>query len=212
MYKVICFDLDGTLIESINDIANSMNKVLVSNGIKPHETMEYKKFIGDGAELLVKRALGENYNEDTFIQMVEDYKRVYNENCLDQTFIYNNVIQTLTELKKKYKIAVISNKPYVDTVKVVNYYFGDLFDYVYGKKDNVEKKPHRESMDLLLDKFNISNKECLYVGDSHVDHKFALNSNVDYLLLEYGYCKDGYLEGLDAKYRISEFNKLLKLV
>ncbi len=212
MYKVICFDLDGTLIESVGDIANAMNKVLTNNNSNTHSVDAYKTFIGDGAEMLVKRALGNNYNENTFDSIVKEYKEVYNNDCLNLTFVYDDVIATLNKLKVKYKLAVISNKPYVDTVKVVNHYFPNTFDYIYGKKDDVEKKPHQESMLLMMNHYNVSNNECLYIGDSHVDYAFASNSNVKCLILPYGYPKEGFLESITNEEKLCCFKDILNKI
>lgn len=210
MYKVICFDLDGTLIDSIQDIANSMNLVLKEDGLKVYETKDYKEFIGNGANELVRLALNnDGYDLDYF---VNKYKNVYSVKCLEETKEFPYVTNTLMNLKTKYKLALITNKPDVDAQKVVNHFFPNVFDFILGQKSNIEKKPNKEGMDLMMEYFDVDCSECLYVGDSEVDYNFAINSNTDVLILTYGYAKAGFLKTLKDKYKIDSFKEILNKI
>ncbi len=205
MYKVIAFDLDGTLIDSVHDIANSMNAVLKDNNLPLHSVEKYKSFIGEGAYQLVQKALNYTGDIDSYF---EQYKKYALINCVNAKE-FNNVSDTLLKLKDNYKLAVITNKPIDQATKAIEHYFPNIFDYVLGQKEDVAKKPNKEPMDILLNHFNISNKEVLYVGDSHIDFEFASNCNTDVLILTYGYSKEGFMDTLDSKYKINEFKELL---
>ncbi len=207
MYKVICFDLDGTLIDSITDIANSMNLVLKEDGLKTYDIKDYREFIGNGAKELVKLALNnESYDLNYYLNK---YKNTYSVKCLEETKEYPGVTNTLVNLKSLYKLALITNKPDNDAVKIVNHFFPNIFDFVLGQKETINKKPDSEAMNIMLNHFNIESNECLYVGDSEVDYNFAINSNTDILLLTYGYAKAGYLKTVKDKYKIDNFTDIL---
>ena len=113
----IVFDLDGTLVETIYDIANSMNKALAEFGYNTHPLDKYREFIGEGVIVLTKRAIGEEVSDETVQKVVDRYNEIYKDNCLNLSEPYPNMINVLDELiNKGYKLAVISNKPDPDTV------------------------------------------------------------------------------------------------
>lgn len=209
MYKVLIFDLDGTLLNTIEDIANSMNQALEEGGFSTNTVDDYISFLGDGAVKLVERAMGSNYDSSLFDSFFSRYLEIYEQRRLECTKEFKDVTSTLLELKKSYKLAVISNKPHRDTCPIVDYYFSGIFDYVSGKKDGVERKPHPESMIEAMEYFNVNAVECVYIGDSHVDYEFAANSGVDCCLFDYGYESKEKFYSLTNCVKLSEFNKLL---
>lgn len=206
MYKVIAFDLDGTLVDSIHDIAHCMNKVLEENNLPTHPLESYHNFIGEGALVLAKKASNNNENSQF---LFEQYSKYADELCTEYSVLFDNVIDVLNTLKKDYKLAIITNKPIVQANKVINHFFGNMFDFVLGQEEGKDKKPSVTPMNLLLNEFNLESKDVLYVGDSHVDFEFACNCNTDVLILTYGYHRTGFLECLDNKYKIDEFNEIL---
>ncbi len=209
MYKIIAFDLDGTLVETLYDIANAMNEVLRENNLPTHSYDAYKKFIGNGALELVKRAVGSTENIEVYF---EQYKKYALEKCTDEAKEYDYVTDTLLKLKETHKLAVITNKPIDQASKVIDKYFHNIFEFILGQEENREKKPNSAPMKLLFDHFNVTNKDVLYVGDSHVDYEFACNSNTDCLILPYGYSRDGFMEELDNKYKIKNFKEILNKI
>lgn len=209
MYKVIAFDLDGTLVDSLYDIANCMNEVLKNNDLPTHEYDAYKYFIGEGAYRLVEQACNNHVNKDDFFKQ---YQELALSDCTKEAKEFPNVSNTLHKLKENYKLALITNKPLEQGEKVINEFFPNIFDFVLGQVENREKKPNRAPMDELLSHYNIKENDVLYIGDSHIDFQFAQNCNVDVLILTYGYSKLGFMDELDNEYKIDNFEEILNKI
>ena len=207
----IVFDLDGTLVETIYDIANSMNKALAEFGYNIHPLDKYREFIGEGVIVLTKRAIGEEVSDETVQRIVDRYNEIYKDNCLNLSEPYPNMINVLDELiNKGYKLAVISNKPDPDTVKIVKHYFAERFTYIAGSKKSVARKPATQAMEILMKKFNLGINDITYVGDSRYDALFAENCGCEYFLFEYGYDKKEIIHKFNPKAFLLKPTDLLK--
>ena len=124
MKKLIVFDLDGTLVNTIYDIASSMNKSLEEHGFPTHPTMDYINFIGEGVIALGKKAIGKELSDSTLNSVIERYKEIYKANLTNLSKPYPDMSRVLDGLLNKgYKLAVISNKPHEDTLEIINHYF-----------------------------------------------------------------------------------------
>ena len=212
-YRTILFDLDGTLLDTITDITNSINKTLVKYnfGIQ-YSTDEVCNFIGDGAKVLINRALA-SFNVSTELENLfyQDYCNTYSAHRYDLTKPFDGIVNIIHELiKRKYKIGIISNKPHNDTLGVVNLYFKDMFNIVYGKQDGVPTKPNPEIFYLIKNKYNIKEEEILYIGDMKVDIEFAKNVNIDVCIASYGYGK--IKTDIGQTYTIDKIEELLNIL
>ena len=186
--KMIVFDLDGTLVNTITDIAYSMNVSLTEHGFNTHTVDKYLTFIGEGVIVLTKRAIGCDVSDEVLKSVLNRYNEVYKNHCMNLSEVYPDMLDVLDELSNKgYKLGVISNKPDFDTQRIVKNYFGDRFIYVVGSKEGVARKPHPEAMNILLNELNLSIEDITYVGDSQFDAMFAENCGCKYFLFEYGY-------------------------
>ena len=207
----IVFYLDCTLVETIYDIANSMNKALSEFGYNTHPLDKYREFIGEGVIVLTKRAIGEEVSGETVQKVVDRYNEIYKDNCLNLSEPYPNMIDVLDELiNKAYKLAVISNKPDPDTVKIVKHYFAERFTYIAGSKKSVARKPATEAMEILMKEFDLGINDITYVGDSRYDALFAENCGCEYFLFEYGYDKKEIIHKFNPKAFLSKPTDLLK--
>ena len=212
-YETILFDLDGTLLDTIKDITNSINITLNKYGFNIiYSTRDVETFIGSGARVLIKRALKKfNVSDDIYEQVHEDYCKHYADNNLNLTTPFENVINVLNELKEKgYKLGIISNKPHEDTIRVVDYYFPNIFNIVTGKMSSFKPKPDNEIFNYITETYGLNKKDCLYIGDMDVDIQFAKNCNIDICVYSNGYGK--IKNDIGQTYTFNNFVDILKIV
>lgn len=212
-YDTILFDLDGTLLNTIDDLRICMNHALKQNGFDAdYKNDDIKKFIGSGAEVFVRRALKkfEPVSKEQFEQVFEDYNRYYHEHRNDFTQPFEGVIPTLLLLKKRgIRIGVISNKPDTDTKGCVDNYFHNIFDFVIGSRPNIPTKPNPLIFYLISTEYQLSPKKTLYVGDMDVDIEFAKNVEMDVAICLFGFGDKNKLNG--QTYTIDKFEDILSL-
>lgn len=189
-YKIIVFDLDGTLVNSLTDLANAVNKGLRKVGLPTHNVDAYKKFIGNGREMLVKRAMGEASSNQEFFNIVHStFDEEYKVHCNDNTASYDGCDELLKKLNNAgIKIGVLSNKPDEFVADILNKVYPDVeFDMAWGNKKEFPPKPDKTSLLKMLEISEMTEKDCLYVGDSNVDVFTAQNAGVDMLGVEWGF-------------------------
>lgn len=181
MIKGVVFDLDGTLANSIEDIADSMNKVLKEKGLDIHDYATYKTFVGRGVKNMVENALPESHRDaSTLEECFQRMMLIYNDNCIVKTSLYPGISDLLNTLRdKNLKISVFSNKANELTQKVVKVLLADWqLEMVIGAGGDIPSKPDPKGALLIADKMGISPEELLYVGDSGVDMETANNSGM----------------------------------
>jgi phosphoglycolate phosphatase len=175
-YNALLFDLDGTLIDSIADIAHSFNEILSAHDFPTHPVDAYRHFIGDGVLELGRRALPQSEHSDGILrQCVAEYRAVYANNWNKLTRPYAGIPELLRALiTRGMRLAVVSNKPHTDTVKCVTHFFGDdSFDPILGQSDAHPKKPDPSGARWIADQLGLAPAECLFAGDSGVDMQTA---------------------------------------
>lgn len=190
MIKLVVFDLDGTLVNSLTDLAESVNKGLVKAGLEPKPVENYKKYVGDGREMMVKRAMGEYAENEELLSIVrKTFNDEYKIHCNDNTDSYDGCEQLLKKLESKgIKTAVYSNKPDEFVGEILRKVYPDhTFIEAWGKKAEYAPKPDKQGLLAMLEKHNIKPEECMYVGDSDVDVYTAQNSGVKMAGVEWGF-------------------------
>lgn len=185
MYKMIIFDLDGTILNTIGDLNEAINYALRNNGLKEISIDDTKKYIGNGIKKLCSLACNGEKEELVY----SDFKSYYPNHCLDNTFPYEGILDVINNLKDKYILGVLSNKKDELVKKIIYHFFPNIFDFSYGERDNIKRKPDCEWMNIILNEYNLSKSDILYIGDSEVDIEFAKNSRVDFLICTWGYRK-----------------------
>lgn len=212
-YKTIIFDLDGTLLNTLEDLRLSVNHSFHSQGINVNfSSSDIKSFIGNGVKVLYERAFQRvpNLDEEVKREIFHEHVEYYQNHRLDHTVPFEGVVSTLKLLKNQgIQLGVISNKNDDDTKAVVDYFFNDIFDFVIGNKENLPIKPNPLLFYLLANEYNFTNSNTLYVGDSIVDVTFAKNCEMDSALCLYGF--GDYSKEMNPTYKINSFNELLNL-
>ena len=210
MNKLVIFDLDGTLVNTLPDISTSLNYALNNCGYKANYSLEeIKNFIGSGEYILIKRSLVKfNQTGEEEIQRVRKaYSHYYHEHCNINSLPYQGIIDELNKLKiNGYQLAVFSNKPHSETTKVVETYFPkDFFAFVRGGMDGFPIKPNPAGIDLIFKELNVQDlNDVYYVGDSNVDMETGLNAKLITIGTAYGYCKKEVLESYNV-YKVIDF-------
>ena len=190
MIKLVVFDLDGTLVDSVCDLADSVNFILSKNGYPINDTDKYYKFVGDGTLKLVERALkGETDDKKVIMRLHDEFLAYYSEHCLDKTRAYDGIYELLKNLNKmNVMISVASNKTDVFTKKIVSKLFEEIaFSDVSGKKEGVPKKPDPQIVFDIMNYSNVKPFETLYVGDSDVDVQTGHNAGLLVCGCEWGF-------------------------
>ena len=175
MKKAVIFDLDGTLSDSIHSIKLCADKALEPFGYGPFSVKQYCYFVGDGAANLIKRALAAGGDRDLvhFDEAFERYLEIFAQNCMYEVKPYEGVRELLASLKeKKIAIAVLSNKPHEETVRVIESLFGrNVFDVIQGQEEGLPIKPSPEGVFRILDRLGMAARDILYLGDTATDMK-----------------------------------------
>lgn len=188
--KAVFFDLDGTLLYTIEDIASSLNRVLERHAFPIHSIETYCTFIGDGMKLLVTRALPAeiqaDQNKTDFI--VAEFRKEYSIVENPTTCVYDGIPELLLELKKRgVTCAVVTNKPHDKALDVVARFFPNTFDVVVGQRDGIPVKPDPASAKEVQQKLGLTNDEIIYIGDSGVDMTLAATAGYFAVGCSWGY-------------------------
>ncbi|MFA5692567.1 MAG: HAD family hydrolase [Acholeplasmataceae bacterium] len=210
MLKAIIFDLDGTLLNTLDDISDAVNYTLKHFNYKPKEKEEIRSYLGYGANYLLTKSL--NNNLDNFDEILTFYKNYLEKNSRNMTKPYDGIEKVLKKLKEKYVLAVVSNKHQEAVSEVINYYFKDTFEVVIGEREGILKKPAPDLLNLALNKLNINSDEAIYIGDSEVDLKTAQNALLKSILVSWGFREYHYLNTLNFDYLIKEPKEILKII
>lgn len=178
MIKCCIFDLDGTLLDTLDTITYYVNKTLLAHGIESITREECSGFVGNGADSLIRRSLESRgiVDEDLCCKYLAEYKSYYEENPYYLTRPYDGIEELISTLsKREILLAVLSNKPERATRATVSHFFGDSFRIVFGGRDNIPLKPAPDSAFEILERLSLSPYECAYVGDTETDVHTAKN-------------------------------------
>ncbi len=201
VYKLVVFDLDGTLLDTLDDLTAATNAALQARGFVTRTKTEVRSFIGDGIVKLMERAVGiENYPHIT--QMVSDFRTYYALHCEDETKPYEGLVALLQTLRQKgVLLAVLSNKVHAATKVLVDDYFPSLFDEVMGENESagIKRKPCPDALNTIVQKLGVEKADVVYVGDSDVDIQTAKNAEIDCISVCWGFKEEAFLRENGAK-------------
>ncbi len=211
MKKLIIFDLDGTLLNTIEDITNSVNETLTYFSYPKRTLEEVKYFVGEGPQVLLNKSFGKILSEAEYDEAFKYYDNRYEINSKVHTKPYPGIYELLEKLKGKYLLAVCSNKQDHLTKKLMEEVFPNTFDYVIGT-GVVNKKPDPAMPNLILKELNIKAEEAIFIGDTAVDVKTGINANIDVVAVLWGFRTKEDLIHLNPKYFINKPHELMKIL
>ena len=214
--KACIFDLDGTLTNTLESMTYSVNLTLEEMGLSKITKDQCRLFVGNGARVLIEKSLKAAGDTDAsrIEEGMEIYGRIFDENCTYHVTPYEGIPEMLKALKDKgIQLAVLSNKPDRQTVKVVKAIFGEeLFDYAQGQKEGIRRKPEPDGVWYLMEQMHVSKEECLYIGDSEVDAATGRNAGLKTIGVLWGFRDRKTLETAEVDDLIDRPDELLQFV
>ncbi len=204
-YNSIVFDLDGTLLDTLGDLRNSVNFALEKNGLPERSTEEIRSFVGNGIRLLMERSVPVNTPIEILDKCFIDFKQHYRENSAVLTKPYDGILDLLNTLKaENIKLSVVSNKADFAVKALVEEYFPGIFDCAYGEKEGIKRKPYPDSVFAVLNEMGANPKKTVYVGDSEVDIETSKNANLPCIAVTWGFRDKKVLKELKPEYIIDK--------
>lgn len=212
--QLAIFDLDGTLLDTVADLANATNQALAKCGYPTHPTEAYYRFVGNGINKLFARALPEEARTEENVQRIRTlFIPYYNDHNADDSHPYPGIVELLTQLQSQgIQLAVASNKYQQATAKLVGHFFPNIrFAAVYGQREGVPIKPDPTIVNDILSETVISRAHTLYIGDSGVDMQTARNASVESVGVTWGFRDEEELRNNGATHIIHHAKDILKL-
>jgi len=212
-YMIAIFDLDGTILNTLEDLADSTNYALKTYGY-PERTMdEVRQFVGNGIRKLMERAVPEGTPVEEIDRVHETFTAHYKVHCADKTRPYDGIMELLQNLKKDgCKLAVVSNKADYGVQELCKQYFDGVFDFAVGEREGIRKKPAPDSVNEVLKTLGCSRERAVYIGDSDVDIQTAANAQMDHIIVEWGFRDVQFLISQGAKVLVEKPEEILEIV
>ena len=198
-YTRVVFDLDGTLLNTLDDLASSVNFALRENGMQERTVDEVRRFIGNGIRILMKRSVPEGTDEERYERAFSAFERHYKENSRTLTAPYEGIIEMLCDLKNMgYKLAIVSNKIDFAVKDLREEFFSDIIEVAIGDSEDTRNKPEPDMVYKALELLDEKCENAVYVGDTDVDMETARNSGMDCISVSWGFRTRDELEGYNA--------------
>ena len=213
MYSTYIFDLDGTLLDTLGDLAASVNYALRMHGMPEHTIDDVRHFVGNGVRLLMERAIPDGEQNPDFEATFATFRQHYMEHSLDTTRPYEGISDALKALKAQgCRLAVVSNKMMAATQELCQHFFPDTIEVAIGENEaaGIRKKPAPDTVYAALRMLNVEQKNAVYVGDSDVDVETAKNSGLPCISVLWGFRDKEFLIRHGAKTFISAPSELLQ--
>ena len=187
-YRTVLFDMDGTLLDTLEDLRESTNHVLRELGHPERSLEEVRRFVGNGAEMLIRRAVPDGTGEEEILRALGMFRSYYAAHCKEKTRVYDGMLALLDALRARgIKTAVVSNKPDEAVKKLSEEYFGGRMDYAVGAKDGRRCKPYPDMVDAALEALGETREGAVYIGDSEVDVQTGLNAGLPVIAVSWGF-------------------------
>lgn len=213
MYKAVIFDLDGTLLNTLDDLANAGNYALKKAGLPVHETEKYKTFVGNGIPKLIERILPSESPRELYDRVYADFSSFYELHSADLTRPYDGLTELLAFLHaEKVRTAVVTNKADVFSNVLVKRFYGDNVELVIGQREGLPKKPDPAAINMVVERFGFDKADILYVGDSNVDMFTARNAGLASCGVLWGFRDRDELLGAGARFLAGNSGELKTII
>lgn len=187
-YDAVIFDLDGTILSTLEDLADSTNYALTANGLPARTNDDIRGFVGNGARSLIEKSVPENTNIEIIDKVHATFAKHYTANCSIKTKPYDGILEIMGNLRKAgLKLAVLSNKPDYAVQPLCKQYFDGYLDAASGEVEGIAKKPAPDGVYRIVDILGVKRNRCVYIGDSDVDVITAANSKMDCIAVDWGF-------------------------
>lgn len=213
MPEALIFDLDGTILDTLGDLSNSVNFALTKNGLPLRSQEEVRSFVGNGIRLLVERSVPENTSDEVVENCFKDFKAHYKDNSAVLTKAYDGIEELLEQVRDKgIKTAVVSNKADFAVQTLVEKYFKELFHYSAGEKEGIRRKPYPDSVISAMEHLGVRKENCIYIGDSDVDIETARNSGLRCICVTWGFRNEDFLRSFSPDFIVSSPEEILDII
>ena len=212
MYTTYIFDLDGTLLDTLDDLTASVNYALRTHGMPGHSTDDVRRFVGNGVRKLMERAVPDGADNPLFEDAFATFRQHYMTHSLDTTRPYKGIPETLAALKARgCRLAVVSNKMMAATQSLCSHFFPDTIEVAIGEHEaeGIRKKPAPDTVIAALDALGVGKERAVYVGDSDVDIQTARNSGLPCISVLWGFRDRDFLKQHGAESFISTPSELI---
>ncbi len=213
-YKLAVFDMDGTILNTLDDLTDSLNAVFARHGIPTRTVEQVRRAVGSGIRLTVERSLPCGTDAKTVDMLFEEMKDYYADHCAERTAPYAGVVDMIKELRAAgVKTAVVSNKidSAVQELAHVTYFSG-CFDTALGEREGLLRKPAPDMVELVLQEMGVSREEAVYIGDSDVDVLTARNSQMDGIFVTWGFRDEDELRAAGATTIVGTVEEVKQLI
>lgn len=212
-YKAVIFDMDGTILNTLEDLKNATNYSLRQFNMQERTLEEVRMFVGNGIRKLVERAVPAGTSAEKIDEVLDVFLKYYEVHSADNTSSYPGIHELVEKLKAAgIKTAVSTNKADAPAQELGKEYFNGIFDLIVGQRDGLRTKPAPDSVNEILKILNIQKKDAVYVGDSDVDVQTAANSGLDFIGVSWGFRGRKFLQEKGAKNIVDSADEILDLV
>ncbi len=208
-YKLAIFDMDGTILDTLVDLAEAVNYALRRAGLPERSLQEIRSYLGNGMLRLIRLAAPEDASAELLAELKETFTEYYKAHCSAHTRPYDGIVELIEELRSQgVKTAVVSNKPDFGVQLLVQDYFPTSFDAAVGERNGIAKKPAPDSVNEVLRLLDISREEAVYIGDSEVDIETARNAGMTGVIVTWGFRDEAYLLSLKPDVLVHDIKEL----
>ena len=211
--KTVIFDLDGTLLYTLEDLKDSVNFALSKFNYPQKNLEEIRNFVGNGVKVLMELSIPQGKNNENFDECLATFKTHYAQNMYNKTKPYDGIIEMLENLQQQgFRTAVVSNKFDLATKELCKKYFAEKIEIAIGESENIRKKPAPDSVFKVMEILNSNKNSTYFVGDSEVDIQTAQNANLKCISVTWGYKDKEFLLKNGAKFLANSPKEILEII